>query len=482
MLEHADVLIVGAGISGVAAACYLQTRCPTKSFLILEGRSAIGGTWDLFRYPGIRSDSDMHTLGYSFRPWSETKAIADGPSILKYVRETAAEYGLDKKILFHHRARSADWSTVDSCWTVTAERGTDKEIVRFTCNFLYTCTGYYDYTQGYAPAWPGVERFHGRIIHPQHWPGNLDYAGKQVVVIGSGATAVTLVPALAEQVAHVTMLQRSPSYIIALPSEDALSNWLHRRLPLPLADRLARWRFLLLGMIFYTFTRRWPDAARRMLLRQSQEQLGLDANIEIDFAPHYNPWDQRLCVAPDGDLFTALKSGRASVVTDQIETFTETGIRLRSGKELPADLIVTATGLNLKLMGGIQLSLDGLLVGLSQELSYKGVMYSDIPNLASSFGYINASWTLKCELIARYVCRLLNSMDRHAYRQCTPRLRDRSIAKKPLLALTSGYIQRSLAFLPSQGSQEPWKMHQNYLLDLLSLRFNRIYDGTIEFK
>jgi cation diffusion facilitator CzcD-associated flavoprotein CzcO len=481
-MEHVDVLIVGAGLSGIGAAYYLQNRCPAKSYAILEARAAIGGTWDLFRYPGVRSDSDMYTLGYTFRPWRDAKAIAGGPAILKYIRETAAEYGIEPKIRFGHQVRRATWSSRDARWTVEAERGAGQEIVRVTCNFLYMCSGYYDYAQGHTPTWPGVAQFTGRIVHPQQWPADLDYAGQRVVVIGSGATAVTLVPALAAQAAHVTMLQRSPSYIVALPSQDAVANWLRRHLPPKPAHGLARWKAVLFGMYFYNLTRRRPAATRQMLLRMVQQQLGPDYDVATHFAPRYNPWDQRLCLVPDGDLFMAIKSGRASVVTDQIDTFTPTGIRLRSGEELPADVIVTATGLTLKLLGGVQLVVDGGPVDLAQTMSYKGMMYSDIPNLASAFGYTNASWTLKCELIARYVCRLLNYMDRHGYRQCTPRQQDPSNTAEPLLNFTSGYVQRALTTLPHQGSKPPWKLYQNYVLDLLTLRFGAVNDGTLEFR
>jgi len=480
--EHVDVLIVGAGLSGICAAYYLQTRCPTKSYAILEGRSALGGTWHLFRYPGVRSDSDMYTLGYSFRPWREAKAIADGPSILTYIRETAEEYGIDRKIQFEHQVRRASWSSADATWTVEAERGPDKQLVLFTCNFLYMCSGYYDYASGYTPEWPAVERFAGRLVHPQKWPDDLDYTGKRVVVIGSGATAVTLVPALAEQAAHVTMLQRSPSYIAAIPSEDAGANWLRRHLPAKLAHSIARWRSTLLTMYFYNLARRRPDFTKQAIRGLVQQELGPDYDVDTHFAPRYNPWDQRLCLVPDGDLFAAIRSGKVSVVTDHIATFTETGIRLGSGEELAADIIVTATGLILKLMGGVQLVVDGVPMELSKRMSYKGLMYSDIPNLASVFGYTNASWTLRCELTAEYVCRLLNYMDRHRYTQCTAQRPDASIAEAPVVELTSGYVQRALDSLPRQGSRKPWKLYQNYVRDLLNVRFSRVDDGTMEFR
>ena len=479
--EHVDVLIVGAGISGIAAAYYLQTRCPKKTYTILEGRNVIGGTWDLFRYPGVRSDSDMHTLGYSFRPWREEKAIAGGPSILKYIRETAAAYGIDQKIRFGHQVRCATWSSADATWTVEAETGPDGEIACFTCNFLYMCSGYYDYAHGYTPDWPGIERFAGRIVHPQQWPDDLDYDGKRVVVIGSGATAVTLVPALAERAAHVTMLQRSPTYIVARPSEDAIANWLRQHLPASVAPGAARWKSVLFGMYFYNLARRKPAETKQAILKMTRDQLGPDYDIEKHFSPSYNPWDQRLCLVPDADLFTAIKSGKVSVVTDTIETFTETGIRLRSGEELAADIIVTATGLSMKLMSGARLIVDGKPVDVSKTMSYRGMMYSDIPNFATAMGYTNASWTLKCELTSAYVCRLLNHMARHGYTHCTPRRRDPSITEEPLLTFTSGYIQRAMDTLPHQGSRRPWKLYQNYALDLLSLRFGRLEDGTMEF-
>lgn len=480
-MEQIDVLIVGAGLSGIAAAYYLQTRCPDKAYAILEGRAASGGTWDLFRYPGVRSDSDMYTLGYSFRPWKAAKAIADGPSILTYVRETAAAYGIDKKIRFHHRVRRAEWSTPDARWTVEVVQGPEEKIVHLTCNFLLMCSGYYKYAQGYTPTWPGIDQFAGRIVHPQQWPADLDYAGKRVVVIGSGATAVTLVPAMAAQAAHVTMLQRSPSYVVAMPAQDPFADRVRRYFPEHLAHRLVRWKNVLTGIYFYNIARRQPKLAKKSILQGVRHHLGPEYDVDTHFTPRYNPWDQRMCLVPDGDLFAAIKAGKAAVVTDQIARFTEHGIELQSGEEVAADIIVAATGLVMQLMGGMQLSVDGTPVDLADTLSYKGMMYSELPNLASVFGYTNASWTLKCELTCQYVCRLLNYMDRHGVRQCTPRRRDASSAEEPLLNFTSGYVQRALPMLPSQGAKRPWKLYQNYVLDLLSLRLGRLDDGTMEF-
>jgi monooxygenase len=479
-VEHFDVLIVGAGLSGIGAAYHLQTECPTKTFAILEGREVMGGTWDLFRYPGVRSDSDMYTLGYHFRPWREAKAIADGPSILSYIRETAREYGIDRAIRFGHRVKRATWSSQEAAWTVEATVPSGKT-VRFRTNFLYMCSGYYDYAEGYMPGWPGMDLYTGRIVHPQQWPEDLDYQGKRIIVIGSGATAVTLVPALAQSAAHVTMLQRSPTYIVARPSQDVIANWLRRMLPERFAHRLVRWKNVLLGMYFYNLSRRKPSRAKKFILDLAQKELGPEYDVEKHLSPRYNPWDQRLCLIPDGDLFSAIRSGSASIVTDEIATFTETGIRLQSGDELEADIIVTATGLKLKLLGGMQVLVDGALTNPARAMAYKGMMYSEIPNLASAFGYTNASWTLKADLTAEYVCRLLNHMDAHGYDYCMPRRRDPSILEEPAINFTSGYVQRGIDVLPKQGSKRPWKLHQNYALDMMDLRFAPINDGTMEF-
>lgn len=478
--EHLDVLVVGAGLSGIGAGYHLQRRCPGKHYAILEGRNCIGGTWDLFRYPGIRSDSDMYTLGYSFRPWRHDRAIADGPTILKYVRDTARDYGIDQKIRFNHRVKRATWSSETALWTVEAEQASG-DLVRFTCNFLFMCSGYYNYEAGYTPAFPGAERFQGRIVHPQKWTEDIDYAGKRVVVIGSGATAVTLVPELAKTAAHVTMLQRSPTYIVARPQEDAIANWLRRHFPASFAYGVTRWKNVLLGMLFYNLCRRAPERMKQKIIQLVKQELGGACDVERHFTPRYNPWDQRLCLVPNGDLFVALKQGKAAVVTDQIETFTERGLQLSSGAELEADLIVTATGLNLQVLGDLQLSVDGRQIEPARTMSYKGMMFSDVPNFAAAFGYTNASWTLKCDLTCEYVCRLLNYMEQHGYRQCTPHNDDPAIAATPWIDFTSGYVQRSIDRFPKQGSKAPWRLYQNYALDLLNLRFAAVDDGVMRF-
>ena len=479
-IEHFDVLIVGAGLSGIGAGVHLQRRCPERSYAILEGRDAIGGTWDLFRYPGVRSDSDMFTLGYSFRPWSESKAIADGPSILKYVRDTAREHGIDRRIRFGHQVKRASWSSADGRWTVEAERA-GAGPARFTCDFLFVCGGYYKYAAGYTPEFPGRERFAGRIVHPQKWTEDIDYAGKRVVVIGSGATAVTLVPELAKTAAHVTMLQRSPTWVLARPAEDAAANRLRRWLPPMLAYRINRWKRVLLQQYFFRLCRRNPERAAQLLLGGVRAYLGPEYDVGKHFTPRYKPWEQRLCLVPDADLFNAIRRGKASVVTDRIATFTEKGIRLESGTELEAELIVTATGLDLEVLAGVELTVDGRRVDPAKTFNYKGLMYSGVPNLASSFGYTNASWTLKCDLSCEYVCRLLNHMKRHGYRQCTPRNADPALGAEPWVDFSSGYVQRSLHLFPKQGSKPPWRLHQNYARDILTLRYGRVDDGVMEF-
>jgi monooxygenase len=479
--EYLDVLIVGAGLSGIGAAWHLQDKCPGKSYAILEARETSGGTWDLFRYPGIRSDSDMYTLGYSFRPWQDAKAIADGPSILSYIREVASDHGIDARIRYGHRVVAASWSTPEARWTVEIEQGPEKRKITISCGFLWMCSGYYDYAGGYTPDFPGIERFQGRIVHPQKWTGDIDYKGKKVVVIGSGATAVTLVPAMAPEAAHVTMLQRSPTYVVARPAEDSIANRLRRRLPITLAYGLTRWKNVLLGMYFYQLCKRRPDRAKAMILKGVRYFLGPDYDIEKHFTPRYNPWDQRLCLVPDADLFRAIRAKQVSVVTDQIETFTETGIRLKSGSELEADLVVTATGLALQLLGGMTVQVDGKAINPADTLAYKGMMYSDIPNFAVVSGYTNASWTLKADLVCEYVCRLLNHMQKNGLRQCTPRLDDPDMERLPWVDFSSGYIQRAADKFPKQGARRPWRLHQNYAKDLLSLRYGSLRDKAMVF-
>jgi monooxygenase len=481
MSEHFDVLIIGGGLSGIAAAYSLQEHCPQKTYAILEARDCIGGTWDLFRYPGVRSDSDMFTLGYSFRPWASGNAIANGATILAYIRDTASHFGIDAKIRFNHAAKRAAWSSREATWTIDVERGADRQPERFTCNFLFACSGYFSYAQGYEPTFAGRERFDGQIVHPQHWPENLDYAGKQVVVIGSGATAVTLVPELAKSAAHVTMLQRSPSYVFARPNADKLADFLRRHLSSRSSFTLIRWRNILFGMYFFGLCKRSPQRVKRWLAKQVQDALGPTYDVARHFTPRYNPWDQRMCLLPDGDLFAAIKAGKAAVVTDEIHSFTKTGIQLRSGMDLNADIIITATGLNLVALGGVQISVDGRSIEPASTMSYKGTMYSGIPNLASVIGYTNASWTLKCELTCSYICRLLNHMDRTGSQICEPKNTDPSVTEEPWLNLTSGYIQRVAHQLPKQGSKIPWKLRQNYVLDILSLKFGSLDDGIMRF-
>jgi cation diffusion facilitator CzcD-associated flavoprotein CzcO len=479
-VEHVDVLIVGAGISGISAACHLRERCPTKSFAILEARDAIGGTWDLFRYPGIRSDSDMFTLGFSFRPWEEPEAIAPGPKILDYLEATAAEHDVRREIRFDHRVVRAEWSSDDALWHVEAERGGadgQSEPLRFTCRWFSGCTGYFRYDEGYTPDFPGIDRFEGEIVHPQHWPEDLDYAGKRVVVIGSGATAVTLIPALSERAAKVTMLQRSPTYIISLPGEDPIAIGLRRRLPARLAYALTRAKNVGLQMLSYRFSRRFPRLTRRLLRRGAVDRLPPGYDVDTHFNPSYDPWDQRLCLDPDGDLFKAISSGRADVVTDRVEAFTESGIRLESGSELEADIAITATGLQLLFLGGIEIAVDGRRIDLTEAVTYKAMMLCDVPNLSFSVGYTNASWTLKCDLVAKYVCRLLNHMDAGGYAYCTPRRPGPGVELTPVIDLKAGYVLRAIDQLPRQGARAPWRLRQNYPYDVATLRWGSIEDG-----
>lgn len=482
MPEYVDVLVVGAGISGIAAAYYLGARCPQLSWTIVEGRDAIGGTWDLFRYPGIRSDSDMYTLGFRFRPWTGEKAIADGPAIRQYIRDTAREFGIDRKIRFGHRVRRVEWSSQAAEWTAEIECPAPLKRLRIRCRFLFMATGYYRYDEGYAPAWEGMARFAGEIAHPQGWRDDVDTVGKRIVVIGSGATAVTIIPALAERAKHVTMLQRSPSYVVSSPSRDDISMRLHKHLPFGIASWLARWRMILRSIFYFQSARRQPRQTRANMLQGIREALGPDFDVERHFGPRYNPWEQRVCLAPDADFFKAIKSGAVSIVTDEIDCFVEDGILLKSGQRLEADFIVTATGLRMTIMHGVDIVVDGAPQALGDTMSYKGMMYSNIPNLASSFGYTNASWTLKAELICEYVCRLLNYMGRGGYLQCRPRLDGRAAETEAFIDFSSGYVRRALAELPKQGTRRPWKLYQNYLKDLLMMRYGRLNDGVMEFK
>jgi monooxygenase len=479
--HHLDVLIVGAGLSGIGAAHHLQDALPHKTYAIFEARDTIGGTWDLFRYPGIRSDSDMQTLGYRFRPWTEAKSIADGPSILRYIRQTAGDGGIEEHIRFHHRIERADWSSSEDRWTVQATRTDTGEAVRVTCGFLFVCGGYYRYDEGYTPHFRGTERFGGPIVHPQHWPEHLDYEGKRVVVIGSGATAVTLVPALTDKAAHVTMLQRSPSYVVTVPAVDPIANGLRRLLPDRLAYPITRWKNVVLTTLMYQLSRRRPRLVRAAIRAGLKHQLPKGYDVDTHFKPRYQPWDQRMCIVPDGDLFRAIRRGCASVVTDRIATFTERGIELESGAELEADVIVTATGLNLQVFGGVKLGVDGRDVKLPQTVAYKSMMLGGVPNYAFTVGYPNASWTLKADLVSEYVCRLLTHMDEHGYSVCVPTNDDPSVTEEPLLTLTAGYVQRSVHEFPKQGSKAPWRLGMSYAQDLVTLRHGAVDDGAMRF-
>ena len=483
-IEHFDVLIVGAGLSGIGAGYAVQTHTKNKTYAILEGRATIGGTWDLFRYPGFRSDTDMYTLGYSFSPWRKTHSMADGASILEYVRETARTFGIDRHIRFDHRVKRASWSSSEARWTVAVERGGANEETTadsFTCNFLYLCSGYYDYDQGFTPDFAGRDEFRGQVVHPQFWPAGLDYRGKQVVVVGSGATAVTLVPAMSGQAAHVTMLQRSPSYVAALPSVDRLANRFHRWLPARAAHRLARAKSVALATLFFQLCRRRPEFARRLLQGGVKKALPAGFDVAAHFRPRYAPWDERVCFVRDGDLFEAISAGRASVVTDRIDRFTSDGIRLASGATVKADIVVTATGLKLTTCAGMAFDVDGEAIDLGKTFAYQGLMLSGVPNLAFCVGYTNASWTLRADLASRYVARLVSYMDRKGYRTCLPTVEDPNMDAEPLIGLKSGYVLRSVGSFPKQGPAAPWRMVQNYYLDLLTMRFRSVAQRALTF-
>jgi len=480
MIEHCDVLIVGAGLSGVGAAYHLQAAFPAKTYAILEARDAIGGTWDLFRYPGVRSDSDMFTLGYRFRPWTKAQAIADGPSILGYVRATAAEAGIERHVRFGHRVTRAAWSSEQARWTVEASRP-DGETVALTCGFLLMCSGYYRYDQGYLPTFDGIGNFRGQVVHPQHWPADLDYAGKRVVVIGSGATAVTLVPALAETAEHVTMLQRSPTYILTMPAEDVIAVQLRKLLGTRRGYAVTRWKNVAVMTLIYKLSRRRPDMIRGWIRQMAIKQLPAGYDVDTHFKPVYNPWDQRLCLVPDGDLFQAIRDGRASVATDRVKTFTERGVVLESGTELGADIVVTATGLQLLALGGAELTVDGRPVRLPETMAYKGMMLSGVPNFAFTIGYTNASWTLKADLVSEFACRLLRYMDARGYDTCVPVNDDPTVTPQPLLDFQAGYVLRSIDQFPRAGSRAPWRLGMSYAHDVVILRHGKIDDGSMRF-
>lgn len=478
--ESFDVIIVGAGLSGIGSAVHLGKHCPDKTFAVLESREAIGGTWDLFRYPGIRSDSDMHTLGYNFKPWTNPKAIADGPSIKAYVEETAREYGILPHIRFRHSVRRLSWSSEEARWTVEADH--QGQPVIFTARHILMCAGYYRYSAGYTPDFAGVDRYQGQLIHPQLWPEDLDYEGKRVIVIGSGATAVTLVPAMAEKAAHVTMLQRSPTYMASLPAEDAIANWLRKVLPPTLAYKLTRIKNILLQLFFFNFARLFPDRTKSKLIKLIREQLGPQYDLETHFTPQYKPWDERLCAVPDNDFFQAINAGKVSVVTDQIETFTESGLKLESGQELEGEIIITATGLELQFAGGAELSVDGQPIDIGKTVLYKGAMFSGVPNLVSVFGYTNASWTLRADLLAEYFCRQINFMDEHGYDQVRPKQPDPSMPLKQVGNLKSGYFRRAADRLPKEGTEGSWRNPQNYAFDIFRFRFGAVEDEALEFR
>ena len=482
--EHVDVVVVGAGLSGIGAGYHLQTMSPDRSYVILEGRDGLGGTWDLFKYPGIRSDSDMHTLGFSFKPWTEAKSIADGPSILQYLKQTVAQFGIDKHIRYGQLVTKAEWSTDDAQWTVTSTNKATGASNTITCSFLFMCSGYYSYKKGHTPEFAGRERFKGIVVHPQDWPTDLDYAGKRVVVIGSGATAVTIVPSMADKAAHVTMLQRSPTYMVSRPDHDVMANRMRKVLPEKMAYNLTRFKNTWRQQLVYNKTRTDPDKVKQLLLGGIKMELGADYDIAKHFTPAYNPWDQRLCLVPNGDFFKAMREGKASVVTDHITSFTETGIQLASGEHLDADIIITATGLELVTLGEMDFFVDGNQVDFAKTWTYKGFAYSDIPNLASTFGYINASWTLRSDLTAEYVCRLLNHMRKKGVAQCTPRLReqDRNMKERPWIdRFSSGYMQRMMHRMPRQGDHEPWINPQNYRRDKKMFKHSPVDDGVMQF-
>lgn len=480
MQECYDVLIVGAGISGIGAAYRLQKDCPTKSFIILEGRSSMGGTWDLFKYPGIRSDSDMFTLGFSFNPWNDTKSLASGSSILKYIKDTAQKFGIENKIQYNHKVISSSWNDENKLWALTIAAHETVQIRQFNCKFLIMCSGYYSYESGYTPIFPGRNSFEGRIVHPQDWDETMDYERKKIIVIGSGATAVTLVPELAKKAEKVTMLQRSPTYMVSVPSKDSTSHVLRKIMPKTMAYNLSRWKNILFNMLFYKASKLWPATIKRMIKKRIRKVLGENYNMN-HFNPEYKPWDQRICAMPDSDLFHAIKEGKVEIITDTIDRFTSKGILLSSGKELETDIIITATGLKIQLIGGVEMKINGDVVDTSQKHCYRGAMFSDVPNFAITVGYINASWTLKCDLNCRLVTKILNYMGQNNYKMCLPKFDQKAFTSEPFLNLNSGFILRAENILPKQGSKHPWKVHQNYVQDLLALKMDTVNDKYLEY-
>lgn len=480
MADTVDVLIIGAGLSGIGAACYLKQRCPDRSFMILEGRERMGGTWDLFRYPGIRSDSDMFTLGYAFKPWTNPKAIADGPDILSYIKETAAEYEVERAIHYNQRVVSANWDSGEAMWTVEVTNGASGDTRQVKCNFVYSCTGYYSYDNPYTPEFEGTQDFGGELFHAQHWPEGLDYRDKNVVVVGSGATAVTVVPEVAQEAAQTIMLQRSPTYMGSVPQKDEMAIKLRKWLPESWVYHLTRWKKVLMQMVIFNLARSRPQMMNRVLIGRVREELGEDYDVKTHFTPRYNVWDERLCAVPNGDMFAAIREKRVEVVTDQIDRFTPGGLLLKSGRELEADIVVLATGLNLLFLGGIELTVDGKAVTPGEHYVYRGMMLSGVPNLAQAFGYTNSSWTLKADLTAEYVCRLLNHMRKAGKRSATPVVGAEGVEEVPMLDFTSGYVQRSVETFPKQGGNHPWRVYQNYYKDLVSLRFSSLKDDALK--
>jgi monooxygenase len=479
--ESVDVLIVGAGLSGIGGACQLRRNSPDQSFMILESRAVSGGTWDLFRYPGIRSDSDMYTYSYGFKPWKDKSSIADGHKILSYIREAAAEYDVERHIRYQHKVVAANWSSTDNRWLVTSERGDTGEQVTISCKFIFNCSGYYDYDQGYTPEFAGSDDFKGKVVHAQDWPEDLDYKGKRVVVIGSGATAVTLVPSMSKDTASLVMLQRTPTFIASVPQEQPIAKKLRNWMPDSWVFRLTRWKQILFQIYLYKLSRKRPQELKKVLLGRVREELGPDYDVDTHFTPSYNPWDQRLCAVPDGDMFAAIREGRAEVVTDHIDHFNNEGIQLKSGKQLDADIVILATGLNLKFAGGVRYIIDDKEIDFTAHYIFRGMMFSGVPNMAFTVGYTNSSWTLKAELTGKYVSRLLNKMSNGGYSSVTPRLKG-NIEEVPLLDFDAGYVLRARDKFPKQGNRLPWKNYQNYIRDFIGLRIGRLNDKELEFR